>query len=96
MERFTVRRLLQVLREGRYTSVGSYPLFYLAADGDVLAYDSVKANLWQVARATRDYAKGSKAPDIRQWAIVAVDVNWEDETMTCAHSGEVIGCAYHS
>lgn len=83
----TVKELLDVVRQGKYSSVGSYPLFYMTADGGVLSYDSVCQNIWQVARAIRN-------GDDRQWRVVAVDVNWEDPNLYCDDSGEAIEAAY--
>ncbi len=86
---FTYHDLIRSLREGRFTSVGSYPKFWLASDGETLSYAAVMENLWQVARATRDGESSG-------WAIVGCDVNWEDGDMLCAHTNEPIECAYPS
>lgn len=83
----TVRQLMESLRGGRFTSVGSYPKYWVAADGGVLSYEAIVENIWQVARATRDKF------DL-QWAILGCEVNWEDRRLYCDHTGERIPSAY--
>lgn len=83
----TVRDLMQALRQGSYSSVGCYPLFFITADGGTLAPSTVRAELFQIARAVRD-------SDNSQWRVVAHDVNWEDASMYDDHTGERIESAY--
>lgn len=57
----------------KYSDLGGYPIFYLAADNGVLCADCVERNRPNV-------------PDDEQaddWRIVAADVNWEDEELIC-------------
>lgn len=91
---YTVKSLMRDLRSGKFTPFGSYPTYFVAADGEPLSHEAVRENLWQVARATRDYPDRNSAPDLRQWAILGCDVNWEDSEMLCAHTGKPIECAY--
>ena len=83
----TVAWFLQTLRGGPYTSVGSYPLFWLASDGETLSFEACKANAVRIARSIRDGSNDG-------WRVVACDVNWEDPDMRCAHTGERIESAY--
>lgn len=89
MQISTAHQLMAALREGKYTSLGSYPIFFLTSDGEALSFDAVRENLWQIARAVRDHDNGG-------WRVVAYDVNWEDESLYCAHTGDQIECAYPS
>jgi len=82
-----VRRVVVSLREGRFTSIGSYPKFFHAADGSVLSHEAVRSELGQVLRATRDDSD-------RQWCIRGEDINWEDPSMYCEHTGDRIESAY--
>lgn len=93
MTAYTVRQLLADLRSGPYTSVGCYPTFFLASDGEVLSHKAVRENIWRVARDTRDHAAGGLRGH-SGWAIVGFGVNWEDPDMHCADSGERIESAY--
>lgn len=83
----TVREFLQSLREGRFTSLGSYPKFWLASDGGVLSYEACRANCGRIARAIRDASSDG-------WRVVACDINWEDPELYCDHTNERIASAY--
>ena len=87
----TVREFFASLREGKYSSVGSYPKFWLAADGGTLSYAACRENALQIGRAIRAGRGGS---DIEQWRVIGCNANWEDPDMTCAHTGERIESAY--
>ena len=89
---FTVHNLMQSLRDGKFTSIGSYPTYFVTGDGEALSHEAVHENLWQVARATRDRRRLGMIE--RQWAVIGVEVNWEDEELTCAQTGKPIECAY--
>lgn len=94
MEIKTVRDLIRALRSGKYTSIGSYPTYFITADGGALSHRAVRENLWQVARATRDYRNGQRSRDLYQWAIYGFDVNWENPDLYCDHTNERIESAY--
>jgi len=95
MAKYTVKDLMRDLRQGNYTSVGSYPIYFVTADGGSLKPSTVRAELSQVSRATRDYAKNPRqGSDVTQWAIVGSDVNWEDPALYDDHTGERIESAY--
>lgn len=83
----TVKELMVSLREGKFSSVGGYPKFWVTEDGGVLSIEAIKENLGQVARAVRDR-------DNAQWRVVAVDINWEDPDLTCDHTNQRIEAAY--
>jgi hypothetical protein len=76
------------LEYGPYAWPGGYPLYFIASDGEALSFEAVKENIAEVrvAHAANDHNSG--------WLIVAVDTNWEDENLTCSHSGKSIECAY--
>ena len=66
-----------------YSSVGGYPLFYMTADGGVLSPKSVQENL--------DLCCEEDDP---QWFVIAHEANYENNELTCDHSGEAIETAY--
>lgn len=70
----------------KYTSVGCYPKFWLASDGETLSYEACLANAGRIARAIRDGSNDG-------WRVVACDVNWEDPDMRCADTDERIESA---
>lgn len=83
----TVRDLMRALRSGPYVWPGGYPLFFFVSDGEALSFKTVRENVWRVARSVRDQATDG-------WCVVACDVNWEDVSLTDAHTGEQIESAY--
>ena len=93
MTRYTVHDLIRDVRGGPFTSIGSYPAYFLAADGETLSHAAVKANLWQIARATRDTRPGCGFLS-SQWVIIGAEINWENEDLYCAQTGKKIECAY--
>lgn len=76
------------LSAGKYAWPGGYPCFFLCADGETLSFEAAQENAELVRAAIANPGTDS------QWEIVAVDVNWEDEDMRCAHSNAPIECAY--
>lgn len=85
--KYTVHQLIRDLRSGPFTSVGCYPTYFITSDGEALSHKAVRENIWQVARDTRD-------EDRSGWAIIGLDINWEDPEMFCAHTGDRIESAY--
>ena len=84
----TVSDLKDALRQGKFSSIGSYPLFFLTSDGETLSWESVRENFRECIQAIKD------GNNWEGWLIVGHDVNWEDASMFCAHSGERIESAY--
>jgi hypothetical protein len=84
----TLADIKAALRAGEYTWPGAYPLFFVASDGEALSFESVRECWREVCRAHLDNDRFSG------WHISGCDVNYEDADLTCAHSGEPIGCAY--
>ncbi len=82
-----VRRIVNDLRHGKYTSPGSYPTFFVCHGGAVLSHEAVRSELWQVLRSTRDYARDG-------WTVIGLEVNWENPDLYCDHTGERIASAY--
>lgn len=86
------RAFFRTIREGRFTSLGSYPKYWLTADGGTLSHKACRENALQIGRAMR--AGPGNGSDVDQWRVIGCDINWEDQDMTCAHSGERIEPAY--
>ena len=74
------------LRAGPTTDWGGYPVYFVAADGEALSFDAVRNNMREVLSAMADCHN-------RDWRVVAVDINYEDAELTCAHTGERIPSA---
>jgi hypothetical protein len=64
---------------------GGYPLYYLTADNGILCPECANGR------------HGSEAGDRNtdpQWRLVAVEVHWEGEPLTCDHCQAKIESAY--
>lgn len=68
----------------RYTELGCYPIFYLCADNGVLCPACVQSERPDVPEAEQE----------PWWKVVAADVNWEDQELTCDHCNGKIESAY--
>ena len=88
MKNQTQIRAAKELARNPYAWPGGYPKFAVMSDGECMCALCVKENFPLIARATRDDDKWGG------WSLVGVDINWEDQDMTCAHCGESIESAY--
>ncbi len=68
-----------------YAWPGGYPLFYLTKDCGVLCPDCANGKNGSEAHETSDDP---------QWRLVACDVHWEGEPLTCDHCNAEIESAY--
>lgn len=73
--------------ETRYTSVGSYPKYFICADGGILSWESAKEEQELIISCMEDKSE-------KQWIVVGCDINWENDDLVCDHSGEKIERAY--
>jgi len=80
------------LSQGSHVFPGGYPLFFVMADGESLAFDV--AGLPDVAPLIRDAIIAGPNTGNDDWRVVAVSVNYEDNELTCVHTGRKIECAY--
>jgi hypothetical protein len=81
--------LRATLRAGAYAWPGGYPLYFITSDGCALSFETVRAEYAQCSRAIRERSRDG-------WRIVGCEVNWEDDELTCDHSGARIQSAYGS
>jgi hypothetical protein len=84
----TTASLKTALRNGKYAWPGGYPIYFITSDGEPLSFDTVKENYREVLYAMKYFQNFSG------WYVVAYEVNWEDDNLFCAHSGEKIESAY--
>lgn len=71
-----------------YAWPGGYPRYFVTADGGALSFDSAKAERRNILESLRDGTTHDG------WYVVGCDINWEDESLTCDHSGKPIESAY--
>ena len=80
--------LKNALRNGPYAWPGGYPTYFIAADCEPLCHDCVKDNYRLVLGEMRH-------PTLHdQWRPVAIDINYEDQHLHCAHCNVEIEPAY--
>ena len=84
---YTTKELKTQLRSGEYAWPGGYPLFFIADDGESLSFEAVRDNLRSVIHSMRHGVNDG-------WRVVGCDVNWEDASLYCDHTGKRIGSAY--
>lgn len=80
----------RAVRNGPYAWPGGYPLYWLMADGEACAFSVGKSKRRNMLQALCDR-------DVRRtdgWLPVALEINYEDATLYCAHTGERIESAY--
>lgn len=79
--------LRATLRAGRYTSLGSYPLYFLLSDGGALCFDCARKEYRHVSEAMRERSNNG-------WRITHCDVNYEDADLFCDNCATRIESAY--
>ena len=84
----TVSDFRKAYKSGPFAWPGGYPMFFITADGAALSWDAAKQCRGEIIRAisSQDTRSG--------WCIAAADVNWEDESLYCDHTGKQIPSAY--
>lgn len=83
----TIKDFGTALKNGPYTSVGGYPVYFTTDDGETLSF----ATAWEERALIADAINNSEK---NGWRVVDVDVNWEDAALYDAHTGERIESAY--
>lgn len=83
----TISDFRRAYRAGPYAWPGGYPTFWITSDGEALSWAAVKAERRQILGAIHDR-------DNSGWRVVAVEINYEDPALYCAHTGDRIESAY--
>jgi hypothetical protein len=84
----TIAQFRAEMRAGRYAWPGGYPRFFVTADGGVLSFGAARECRREILSAL------GRGDSRSEWTVVAVDINYEDQGLTCDHTGERIECAY--
>lgn len=87
----TVAQFKACLRAGATVYPGGLPLYFIAGDGEPISFKSARENLRQIVSAIQDARTGLRIND--SWNVIGCAVNEDDNSMRCAHSGEVIPSA---
>jgi hypothetical protein len=75
------------VRNGPYAWPGGYPLYWLMSDGEACAFSVASTERRNMLQAIRDNCRNG-------WRPVALEINWEDTELYCAHTGSHIESAY--
>ena len=67
----------------KYAWPGGYPCFAVMADGEALCIDCANTEEQASFDATET-----------DWRIVALDINWEDDSLYCSNCNQLIESAY--
>jgi hypothetical protein len=87
----TMREIKAALRRGEFAFPGGYQLYFVTEDGAALSFKAAR-QMWREIVAA--YLTGGAGSDCAQWRIAAESINWEDESLVCDHTGELIPAAY--
>jgi len=77
----------RAVRNGPYAWPGGYPLFWIMSDGEACAFHVAKDE-------RRNMLDALANQDNSGWRPVALEINWEDTELYCAHTNEKIESAY--
>ena len=84
----SVADLKATLRAGGCAWPGGYPLYFVTADGGSLSFSTVRREFRLVADAIR------RCDNTGGWRVIGCDINWEDDSLTDADTGERIPSVY--
>jgi hypothetical protein len=79
----------RALRAGPYVWPGGYPLYFICSDAEALCVSCAKQEARLVMQSIRDRADRGDG-----WNVIGQDVNWEDDSLYCAHCNAQIESAY--
>lgn len=84
--KYTVKQFLSDL-ENPYAWPGGYPRFFITHDGAALSFNAAKSEQQLIVESIKDQLNDG-------WTVIGCDINWEDESLYCDHTGEKIESAY--
>ena len=83
----TVSDFRKAMRNGPYAWPGGYPCYFVTSDGCALSFEAAKKKRRNIIESIASkYGDG--------WQVIAMDFNWEDESLFCDHTGKQIESAY--
>ncbi len=88
---------LDTLENGPYAWPGGYPLYFVMADCEALSFKAAQENISYLLEAFEQIEDVDPTYLDRfadQWLPVAVEINWENNELYCAHTNELIESAY--
>lgn len=85
----TISDFRKAVRNGPYAWPGGYPLYWVMADGEACSFRVAKDERRAMLEAI---VSGQRCDN--EWRPVALEINYEDASLWCAHRGERIESAY--
>jgi hypothetical protein len=85
--------LYRALINGPYAWPGGYPCYFVMQDGEALSFKAARENIGQLLESVT-VGKGIRNSEWDQWRPIALEINWEDNNLVCAYTGERIEFAY--
>jgi len=79
----------EILKGGAYTDLGGYPLYFVMKDGEAMSFRAAEQEKERIREAFEDQTSFD-----RDWIPEGVEINYEDESLFCCHTGLKIDCAY--
>mgnify|MGYP006349962565 FL=1 len=92
-----MKRTNTMLDQARYAArnkfawPGGYPLAVVMADGECLCPECTRKEWRQIVRNTLDMIRNGAD---RSWMAAGAEVNWENNSLYCAHCNNQIQSAY--
>jgi hypothetical protein len=83
----TVSDFRKAMRNGPYAWPGGYPCYFVTSDGCALSFEAAKKERRNIIDSIASNYKDG-------WQVVAMDINWEDGSLFCDHTGKQIESAY--
>lgn len=87
MEIKTLGDYRRAIRAGKFAWPGGYPLYFICDDGEALCCDCAKKKRRNILESIAHNHRSG-------WRVVALDINYEDDTLFCAHCNAQIESAY--
>ena len=82
---YTVDQLIDDM-QSKYAN-GQYPKYWVCKDGGILSHEAVIQNFWQILDQFYELTNP-------QWNVIGCEINYEDKTLVCSHTGKPIESAY--
>ena len=83
----SVSAFRRAVRNGPYAWPGGYPCYWLMADGYAVKFDVACTERRRMLEALHN-------GNDDEWRPIALEINWEDASLYCEHTGERIESAY--
>ena len=83
----TISDFRRAMRHGPYAWPGGYPVFFITEDGEAMSFSAVRDNL----RSIIDSVANRRGDG---WRVIGLEINWEDTSLICCHTGKPIPSAY--